>query len=293
MNYYNEIKNELINSEINKKVKNYSINRIELDTYYKVGKILFEAGRHYGEGIIKEYSKKLTNELGSGYSSSRLRYFRRFYIVFSKCPTLSDKLSYSHYCEIIWFEQAKMNYYIEISEKNNLSVRQLRDKIKSLEYERLPETAKNKIISENDKNNKVDYVKNPIRIKNSNYETISEKVLQKLILEDIPSFLEELGNGFTFIKNEYPIKLGNRYNYIDLLLFNIEYNCYVVVELKVTELKKEHIGQIELYMNYIDENLKKVSQEKTVGIIISKEENTYVIKYCSNDRIISRKYSLV
>ena len=293
MNYYNEIKNELINSEINKKVKNYSINRIELDTYYKVGKILFEAGRHYGEGIIKEYSKKLTNELGSGYSSSRLRYFRRFYIVFSKCPTLSDKLSYSHYCEIIWFEQAKMNYYIEISEKNNLSVRQLRDKIKSLEYERLPETAKNKIIIENDKNNIVDYVKNPIRIKNSNYETISEKVLQKLILEDIPSFLEELGNGFTFIKNEYPIKLGNRYNYIDLLLFNIEYNCYVVVELKVTELKKEHIGQIELYMNYIDENLKKVSQEKTVGIIISKEENTYVIKYCSNDRIISRKYSLV
>ena len=87
---------------------------------------------------------------------------------------------------------------------------------------------------------------------------ISEKVLQQLILVDIPSFLKELGNGFTFIENEYKIKIGNRYNYIDLLLFNIEFNCYVVVELKVTELKKEYIGQLEIYMNYIDNNLKTI-----------------------------------
>ena len=138
MNYYNNIKNELINNEINKRVKNYSINRRDLNTYYKVGKILSEAGKHYGEGIIKEYSRRLTNELGKGYTQSRLRYFRRFYDVFSKCPTLSDKLSYSHYCEIIWFENDKMNYYIEISVRDNLSVRQLRTRIKSQEYERLP-----------------------------------------------------------------------------------------------------------------------------------------------------------
>ena len=108
-----------------------------------------------------------------------------------------------------------------------------------------------------------------------------------------PSFLEELGTGFTFIKNEYKIKLGDKYNYIDLLLFNIEFNCYVVIELKVTELKKEHIGQIEFYMNYIDNNLRKINQDKTIGIIICKQDNKYVIKYCSDGRIIAREYELV
>ena len=140
----------------------------------------------------------------------------------------------------------------------------------------------------------MDYVKNPIIIKNSNnYEIISEKVLQRLILEDIPSFLEELGSGFTFIKNEFKIKLGNVNNYIDLLLFNIEFNCYVVIELKVTELKKEHIGQLEIYMNYIDDNIKKLYHDKTIGIIICREDNKYVIKYSSDKRIMSRTYELV
>ena len=139
-----------------------------------------------------------------------------------------------------------------------------------------------------------DLIKNPIIIKNSNnYEVISEKILQKLILEDIPSFLKELGNGFTFIENEYKIKLGTKYNYIDLLLFNIEFNCYVVVELKITELKKEHIGQIEIYMNYIDNNLRKITQDKTIGIIIVKKEDKYIMEYCSDDRILTKEYILI
>ena len=294
MNYYNEIKKELTNNEINRKVKSYSINKSDLNTYYKVGKILSEAGKHYGEGIIKEYSKKLTNELGKGYTQSRLRYFRRFYDIFSKCPTLSDKLSYSHYCELIWNDDFnKINYYINISINQNLSVRQLRERIKLNEYERLDKETKYKLISK-EKHNVIDFVKNPIMIKNSNnHEIISEKMLQKLILEDIESFMKELGNAFSFIGSEYKIKLGDKYNYIDLLLFNIEYNCYVVVDLKVIELKKEHIGQIKFYMNYIDNNLRKLNQDKTIGIIICKKDNKYVIEYCSDDRIISREYELV
>ena len=117
--------------------------------------------------------------------------------------------------------------------------------------------------------------------------------MQKIILEDIESFMKELGNSFSFIGSEYKIKLGDQYNYIYLLLFNIEFNCYVVVELKVTELKKEHIGQIQVYMNYIDTNLKRVSQDKTIGIIICKKDNKYVIEYCSDSRIIAREYELV
>ena len=293
MNYYNEIKEQLLNNEINRKVKNYSINRSDLNTYYNVGKLLLEAGNQYGERIIKEYSKNLTNDLGIGYSQRNLRNMRQFYKVSQKWQTLSAKLSWSHYCEILWFDDDKFQYYVKIVELNNLSIRQLREKIKSNEYERLPEYTKNKLINR-DESDVVDFVKNPIKIKNSNkYNIFSEKVLQKLILEDIENFLDELGNGFTFIKSEYPIKLDDRYNYIDLLLYNIKYKCYVVVELKVNELKKEHTGQIMTYMNYIDKNIKTIEENDTVGIIICKQDNEYVIKYCSDDRIIAREYELV
>lgn len=293
MNYYNEIKNELLNNEINRKVKSYSINKSDLNTYYNVGKLLLDAGNQYGESIIKEYSLRLTEDLGQGYSQRNLRNMRQFYKVFQKWQTLSAKLSWSHYCEILWFDDNKFQYYIKITELNNLSIRQLRERIKSNEYERLPKSTKNKSVEQKE-SDIVDFIKNPILIKNSNkYDIFSEKVLQKLILEDIENFLEELGNGFTFIKSEYPIKLGNRYNYIDLLLYNIKYRCYVVVELKITELKKEHTGQIMTYMNYIDKNIKTIEENDTVGIIICKQDNKYVIKYCSDERIIAREYKLV
>ena len=294
MNYYNEIKNELINNEINKKVKNYSINKSDLNAYYNVGKILNEAGKHYGKGIIKEYSKRLTTELGKGYSKRNLWLMLKFYQSKEKMQTLSAQLSWSHYCELLTLESIdEIDYYIMISEKQNLSVRQLRDKIKSNEYKRLPEDTKNKLSTKRE-SNIIDFVKNPIVIRNNNnYEIISEKVLQKLILEDIELFMKELGDSFSFIGSEHKIRIGNKFNYIDLLLFNIEYNCYVVVELKVTELKKEHIGQIQVYMNYIDENLRKFNQDKTIGIRICKQDNKYVIKYCSDERIIAREYELV
>ena len=294
MNYYNEIKQELMNNEINRKIKNYSINRNDLNTYYNVGKMLSEAGNHYGEGIIKEYSRKLTIDLKIKYDVSSLNKMKKFYNLIEKVATLSPKLSYSHYVELLPYEDInKIRYYIKTIEEQNLSIRQLRQKIKSKEYERLDESTKQKLINQKEFN-VIDFVKNPILIKNSyNYDEISEKILQKLILEDISSFMKELGDNFSFIDNEYKIKLGNTYNYIDLLLFNIEYNCYVVVELKVTELKKEYIGQIQVYMNYIDNNIKKINQEKTIGILICKKENKYVIEYCSDDRIIAREYKFL
>lgn len=100
-------------------------------------------------------------------------------------------------------------------------------------------------------------------------------------------FLNQLGNGFTFIENEYKIRIGDRYNYIDLLLYNIKFKCYVIIELKITELKKEHIGQVQTYMNYIDKNIKTIEEDKTIGIIICKKNNKYIIEYCSDDRIIA------
>ena len=296
MNYYNEIKENLINNEITKKVKDYSKNRSDLNTYYNVGKLLAEAGKHYGEGIIKEYSKKLIIDLNKKYNERTLRRIRQFYLlqISQKWSTLSTKLTWSHYSELLAIEDTnKINYYIKISEQHNLSVRELRIKIKNNEYERLDEETKLKLI--NKENTEVrDFIKEPIIIKNNlDYNDISEKVLKKLILEDIPSFLEELGTGFSFIKDEYKIKIGTNYNYIDLLLFNYEYNCFVVVELKVTELKKEHIGQIEVYMNYIDKTVKSINQDKTIGIIIVRKNNKFIMEYCSDKRILSKEYMLI
>ena len=291
MNYYKEIKENLINNEITKRVKDYSKNRSDLETYYKVGKLLSEAGKHYGEGIIKKYSMKLTDELGRGYTPTRLKYFRRFYIVLSNGPTLSDKLTYSHYCEIMWFDDIKIQYYIKICERNNLSVRELRKKIKNKEYERTPKDVIEKII----KNEEVEIkesIKEPIIIRSNIKDKINEKILQKIIVENISEFMKELGEGYSYIDSEYKIKLGNTYNYIDLLLFNIKYNCYVVIELKVTDLRKEHIGQIQTYMNYIDKNIKGIYQDKTIGIILVKRNNEFIIEYSSDDRVLSREYVL-
>ena len=240
MNYYNKIKNELINNEVYKKVKDYSKNRSDLNTYYKVGKLLNDAGKSYGEGIIKKYSDMLTKELGKGYGLSNLKNMRRFYNI-AKSQTVSDLLSWSHYVELLKIDDInKINYYIRITEEQNLSVRKLRKRIKSSEYERLDDNTKEKLINK-EEINAGDLIKDPILIKNKfDADKISEKMLMSFILEDIPSFLKQLGEGFTFIENEYPIKIGNRYNYIDMLLYNIYDNCYVVIELKINEIKKEH-----------------------------------------------------
>ena len=203
-------------------------------------------------------------------------------------------LTWSHYLILLSVKNYDaICYYIRQVQIRNLSKRQLEDIIKNNEYERLPEDTKNKL-TVSEELGITDCVKNPIVIKNSNnYEILSEKLLHNLILEDIETFMRELGNGFCFIGSEYKIKIGDTYYYIDLLFFNIDFNCYVVVELKVTEIKKEHYGQIKCYMNYIDDNLKKINQNKTVGIIICKQGNDYVVKYCSDDRIIAREYVVI
>lgn len=293
MNYYNELKKELIKKEISKKAREYANNRNDLNTYYRVGKILTEAGKHYGEGIIKEYSVKLTRELGKGYTFTALTRMRKFFLLQEKLATVSQQLTYGHYVEVLPLNNIdEIKYYLMVSEQQSLSIRELRKKIKSKEYERLPKETKNKLNKIEELNVK-DLIPNPIIIRNNNLDNeLNEHMIKELILNNLDNFLSQLGYGFSYIGNEYKIKIGDRYNYIDLLLYNIEYNCYVVIELKVTELKKEHIGQIEVYMNYIDNNLKKVTQNKTIGIIICKKDNHFIMEYCSDRRILSREYLL-
>ena len=294
-NYYNEIKQKLIDNEIHERVKDYSKERGRVNTYFEVGKLLSEAGKHYGEDVIGKYSEKLMNDVGKKYDKKLLFRMRQLYVLMSdeKVTPLVRQLTWTH-CLILFPIKNidKINYYIDQILKRNLSKRELEKIIKSKEYERLPEDTKNKLI-EHKETNINDFVKEPIIIRNNNYNDISEKALQKLILEDIPHFLKELGNGFTFIDNEYKLKIGDAYNYIDILLFNYKFNCFVVVELKVTKLKKEHIGQIQVYMNYIDENIKEINQSKTIGIIMCTENNELIIKYSSDPRIFARTYEII
>ena len=186
----------------------------------------------------------------------------------------------------------EINYYIKICEQRNFGVRELKKIIKSKEYERLGEETKNKLIT-NEELKLPDLVPDPIFIKSEfDKEKLTEYALKEAILNNLDNFLKQLGNSFSYIGNEYKIKIGSNYNYIDLLLFNIEYNCYVVIELKVTELKKEHIGQIEVYMNYVDKVIKKPYHDKTIGIIICARNNKYVIEYCSDEKIFAREFKI-
>ena len=296
MDYYSKIKNKIIDNEMYSIIKDYSKERYRVIAYFEIGKLLTEAGGKYGDKIIDEYAKKLTMEVGKKYTRRTLFRMKKFYNVFSdeKVTTMLTQLTWSHFLLLLSLnDYNEIIYYINVSKTNNLTQRQLQEKIKNNEYKRLSLETKNKLILE-ERIEVKDLVPNPILIRNrNNLEIINEKALQHLILENIESFMKELGNSFSFIGSEYKIKLGNAYNYIDLLLFNYEYNCFVVVELKVTELKKEHIGQIQVYMNYIDEHLKRFNQDKTIGIIICKQDNKYIIKYCSDERIISRTYELV
>lgn len=297
MNYYNEIKNEIIDIETYKKIKDYSKNKRELEGYYKIGELLIEAQggeerAKYGDGLIKDYSKKLTQELGKNYSERNLRNMRKFYSLFKDeiWNAVRSNLSWTHYRELLLLnDKNEIRYYIKIVNEQNIGYRQLHEKIKNKEYERLDDKTKEKL-TKNEETKIGDYIKKPILIK-TNEEIITEKALKNTIIENIEEFMKELGEGYSFIKSEYKISDYGTNNYIDILLFNYIYNCFVVVELKVTELKKEHIGQIQTYMNYIDNNLKQITQNKTIGIIITKKDNEFVMNYCNNEYIYQTIYS--
>ena len=293
INYYNQIKETLIKNEIYKKVKDYSKNKSDLNAYFEVGRLIVEAQggekrAKYGNKLIKEYSEKLTKELGKGYKASNLKNMRQIYLKFRKRQTLSGELSISHYIILSRIDnENEINYYNNKSKTLNLSVRELRERIKSNEYERIgykEELEEPKINT---------FIKNPIIIKvGDKKEKLSEYALHQLILENMDDFLKELGIGFTYVGSEVKIKIGNRYNYIDFLLFNVKYNCYVVIELKVTEMKAEYIGQITKYINYVDKNIKELFNDKTVGVVICKRENKYVLEYCSDNRIFTTTYKV-
>ena len=208
---------------------------------------------------------------------------------FSKVQALPAQLSWSHICELLFLNDLDaIKYYINISISQNLSYRELRERIKSKEYERIGYK------EELEKPEVNTLIKNPIIIKVDNPNIkLNEYALHQTILENMDDFLKELGIGFAYMGSEVKIKIGDRYNYIDFLLFNVKYNCYVVIELKVTEMKAEYIGQVTKYINYVDKNIKEPFNDKTIGVIICKKENKFVLEYCTDNRIFTTTYELL
>jgi len=295
MNYLDNIK-ELIESDIVLKKKHKLIeNNSTLTTYFEIGRLIVEAQggesrAKYGNGLINEWSKELTVLYGKGYNDSNLRRMRQFYLTFKICAPLAHKLSWTNLSIILPIkEESKRNYYINLCIKQNLSKRQLQEKIKNKEYERLEYKDNIELITDSSDITIKDMIKNPLLIKVNNEDKLSEKALKQFILEKIEDFLLELGYGFLFGGSEY--KLGK--HKCDLLFFNTELNSYVVIELKIRKLKPIDIGQIKYYMNYIDTNLKKDYMNKTIGIILCKEDDEIVVKYVTDERILMSTYELV
>ena len=301
MNYYDEIKNILVDNAIGRKVREYKSNQKDLESYYNVGKLLVEAQggeerAKYGDGLIKEYSKRLTSELGKGYSIQNLKDMRKFYQFIQKSQPLAVQfknmnITWSNVCEIMRITNIEeIKYYLNLSNKLCLTKRELRLRIKSNEYNRLPVEVKeklrcNEIVSTSEK------VPSPVVLQDLKVDgKLTEKMVQTWIDENPIKFCNALGEGYTYCGSQYKIKIGVNYNYIDVLLFNVMDMNYVVVEIKVTEIKKEHIGQIQTYMNYVDIKLKKEFHNKTTGILLVRENNEWLIKYINGDDVTIRRF---
>ena len=284
--YLENIRSYIISEQARTIVRDYSANKSKLETNYNIGKELVKAGKHYGEGIVKIYAEKLTKEFGKGYTYSELNRMIKFFNLVSKLASLPPILTWTHVRLLLPLTDInEINYYISLVMRDNLSYRNLADRIKSNEYGRLTPETKLKIEEKIEVQAK-EMVSSTIVIpSNKLEEKLTEKVLENLIIDNISEVMEQLGEGYSFIKKQYKLNIGNNKNYIYILLFNIKYNNYVVVEIKAREFRKEDIGQIKLYMNYIDKEVRNITQNKTMGIIITKEVNEFVIRYVKEDNI--------
>ena len=284
--YLYNIKTEIINGNAKVAAKNYQINNVKLTMNYNIGKELAEAGKHYGEGIVKKYAKELTEEFGKGYTYSELNRMIKYYVMVQKLGPLAPILTWSHYLKLLVLNDInEIKYYINITKRDNLSKRALAERIKSDEYGRLSTEAKEKILNKEELS-LIQSVPSPIvLVPNKSYEVYTEKILQEIIYENLDSFMKQLGGGYFYVGREYKLNIGDKKNYIDYLLYNYKMNCFCVIEIKAREYRKTDYGQIKTYMNYIDEHLKNITQNNTIGIIITKSVNKFEAHYVKDNQV--------
>ena len=285
-NYLESIKSEIINGNAKVAAKNYQINNVKLTMNYNIGRELVEAGKHYGEGIVKKYAKELTVEFGKGYTFTELTRMKQFYDLSQKVAPVGQLLTWSHYKLLLPLKNVEeIKYYIHITKRDNLSKRALAERIKSNEYGRLSTETKESLLNKEELS-LIQSVPSPIVLTpNKSYKVYTEKILQEIIFENIEDFMHQLGGGYAFIGREYKLNIGDKKNYIDYLFYNVVDSRYCVVEIKAREYRKSDYGQIKTYMNYIDEHLKNITQNNTIGIIITKSVNKFEAHYVKDNQV--------
>ena len=295
--YFEEIEHLIKNSEINKRVRKIEENHSLVETYWNVGRLIVEAQggskkTKYGNELIKKWSIKLTDTYGKGYDTTNLKRFRQFYLTFRNGGAVRHQLNWTHIRRILPIkDENKRNYYINLCIRNHLSERELAKEITSNSYERLVDKPEKIEIELPKKYLITSDMKNPIIIPiqrkiNNEYD------LELNILANLDYFFKQLGSGFAYIAHQYKLIKDNHNYFMDILLFNIELNCYIVVELKLRSLKKEDKAQMEFYMKLVDEQVKKPFHNKTIGIIITKESNHFIVNFVKDEDIIPLYYEL-
>ena len=294
--YYEEIEHLIKKHEVSKRVRRLEANNDLVTTYWNVGRLIVEAQggskrAKYGNELIKKWSIELTNKYGKGYDYTNLSRFRKFYLYF---PILGAvrQLSWTHIRKLLPIKDENIrNYYFNLCVQNHLSERELGQEIKSKSFERLMNRPEKIDIIVPTKYSITMDMKNPIIIPVKS-EITSEHDLELNILANLDFFFRQLGNGFTYVGHQYKISDGKNQYFVDILLFNIELNCYVIVELKLRELKKEDKAQIEFYMKLVDEQVKKPFHNKTIGIIITKESDEFIVNFVRGEDVIPLSYEL-
>lgn len=305
-NIFDNIKDLVINSR-NKVYQ--TLNTEMLSLYWNIGKAIMEIRQgderaSYGDAVLEKLSEKLTNEFGKGFSKRNLERMRKFYICFPIATTVSSQLSWSHYLEIIKIEEEqKRNFYIKETINSKWSVRELQRQRDLLLYERLILSAdKNKILELSEKGQvlktSIDLVKDPFVLEfldikeNTDY---LESDLEKNIIEHLKEFLLELGKGFSYVGNQVRLTLEEDHFYPDLVFYNRLLRCFVIIDLKIGKVSHQDIGQMQMYVNYYDREIKQDDENPTVGILLSTNKNETVVKYTlpeDNKTIFSSEYKL-
>ena len=300
MNYYDEVNSYVKKVEIGKAIRETNANMELVECYWNVGRLIVEAqgGKEkakYGNELIKTWAEKLTEEYGKGYNYTNLSRFRQFYLAFPIVAPLGQQLSWTIIRTILPIkDENKRNYYINLCIANNLSKRELEKEIKSNSYERLEyKPDKIDVVVSTKVPAIVNNFKNPILLELKDKEIKSESDLEKLIYSQLSCVFLQLGKGFTWVGNQYKVSDGNKNYFIDMLLYNVKYNCYVVVEIKCRKLKKEDKGQVEFYMNLVDNFVKEPSNNPTIGIIITKDQDKFVANFVRSEKLVPLTYKFV
>ena len=306
-NIYQEIK-ELLYSA--KNIVYQTINTTMTQTYYQIGKRIVEEEQggetraEYGKSLLKLLSVQLINEFGKGFSVDNLENMRRFYLAFQKSETVSRKfeLSWSHYIFLTRIENINERNFYEIeSIENSWSLRELKRQFDSGLFERLKLSSDKQKVKELSLNGQViqtaqDLIKDPYILEFvglPELSSYSENELEQKLIDKLEHFLLELGKGFTFVARQKRITIDEKHFKVDLVFYNRLLKSFVVIDLKIGELKHQDIGQMMMYVNYFDRFEKTDDENSTIGIILCKDKSKALVELTlpkDNNQIYASKY---